>query len=259
MIKQISGRSSNAAPVVRLWGLLGIATGFLSACQIVEPSLPNPSQQKVLVLIAREDPAGSFDGLENTLSHNFNRLPGVEPTFRRVDGVSEFREAILSSGRLEGDRLDGLVLAFHGKPNRLHLSATETLNQRNVRDHCEDLHLALRPKAPVILYSCLTGEGEDNLAADLAKHLRRPVVAPSYYWLMQTPVPLEERISELKLDPQGRLTIDRSQFALYYKKRHSTYRDRYLIAPMAMHALCLGDGFVQRPSRFRGLFQRFNP
>ena len=111
----------------------------------------------------------------------------------------------------------------------------------------------------MILYSCLTGEGEDNLAADLAIHLKRPVMAPTYYWLMQTAVPARQRIPELKLDRHGHLTIDRSQFALFYKKRHQKYRDRHSIAPTAMGALCIADGFVPQPSRFRRLFERFRP
>ena len=150
------------------------------------------------------------------------------------------------------------MLAFHGKPNRLYLSATETLHQRNVEQRCQGLSQALHPEAPIILYSCLTGEGDDNLAGDLAQVLDRPVVAPAYYWLMQTALRQDLRTPELALDSRGRLTIDAKQFGLFYKKRHRVNRDRYLIAPLAMSEICRADGFVKRRSK-QPLFQRYQP
>ena len=145
---------------------------------------------------------------------------------------------------------------LHGQ---LHLGSRPNLHQRNISSVCEGIGKALQPGAPVILYSCLTGEGDDNLAADLANTLGRPVIAPTHFWLMQTAVAPSQRISELRFDATGRLTVDTDKFAHYYKKRMDSGKDRHLIAPSSMHELCLQDGFVRRSSRFRPLFQRFRP
>ena len=154
---------------------------------------------------------------------------------------------------------DALVMAFHGRPNKLQFASGGGLHQRNVAQRSQGLQHALAPHAPVILYSCLTGSGEDNLAADFATALDRPVIAPSYYWLMQTALPLAQRTPELGFDDQRRLTVQASHFLLFYKSRLESGRDRYLIAPRAMIALCRQDGFVLRGSRSRPLFHRYAP
>ena len=231
---------------------------MLSACQH-SPSTTSPrGAQTVLVLIAQRDPVGSFDGLETTLANNFAQLPGIEASYHRITDLAQLRNTVLETRRTTGP-LAGLVLAFHGKPNKLHLGGGPNLHQRNLSSVCKGIGQALQPNAPVILYSCLTGEGDDNLAADLAATLRRPVIAPTHFWLMQTAVPPSQRISELGLDEKGRLTVDKAKFALYYKKRMDSGKDRYLIAPSTMHELCAEDGFHRRASRFRPLFQRFRP
>ncbi len=212
----------------------------------------------VLTLIASHDPAGSFEGLESTLSQNFSQLPNVINQCRRVDSLEAFRAALLDSA-IERGPFDALLLAFHGRANKLHLGPGGGLHQRNLPRACGGLEACLKPEARIILYACLTGEGEDNLARDLAGILHRPVVAPTHYWLMQTAVPIEDRVPELTLDKNGRLDVATGQFALYYKARLETGRDRHLIAPSAMHELCLRDGFVRKPSRFRPLFQRYFP
>ena len=202
-----------------------------SHCQQISTTRPQNSHiHRVLTLITQTDPGGSFDGLEDTLAKNFADLPRYENRSQRVDSIASLNTAVAAAAPL-----DGLILAFHGKPNKLNISPTES-----------------------ILYACLTGEGEDNLAIDLAKTLDHPVIAPTRFWLMQTAVPLAQRVPELTLDREGRLAVAKDEFALYYKRRLESGKDRYLIAPVAMSPLCLSDGFVQRPSRFRPLFQRYS-
>lgn len=253
-------RSRNASPVL----FLAIASCFggFSSCQTASLSEANKlsfgETQNVLVLIAQEDPSGSFYDLDQALAQNLAMFPQIEsPNIVRVDGAEQFRKAILAEAALRGP-IDALLLAFHGQPNRLYLSATETLHQRNLEQRCQGLSQALHPEAPVILYSCLTGEGDDNLARDLANVLDRPVVAPAYYWLMQTSLMMNLRTPELALDSRGRLTVDADQFGLFYKKRHRVDRDRYLIAPLAMSGFCRADGFLKRRAKQR-LFQRYEP
>ena len=228
--------------------------GTLSHCQ---QTIPYPTQnapaKRVLTLIAQTDLSGSFDGLEATLTKNFEILPGYDLESQRVDSIAALNAAVRATAPL-----DGLILAFHGKPNKLHISPSERIHQRNLTEACGRIGESLRPDAPVILYACLTGEGDDNLARDLAKTLGHPVIAPTHFWLMQTAVPLAQRIPELTIDRSNRLAVAKDQFALYYKSRLDSGKDRYLIAPQAMNELCLSDGFIQRPSRFRPLFQRYS-
>lgn len=240
--------------------LLGMGSLCLgSACQhTLTPLVAQGETQRVLVLIAERDPVGSFDGLETTLTNNFAQLTGIQASYHRIANLAALRNTVLDTRRTGGP-LAGLILAFHGKSNKLHLGSGPNLHQRNLSSACEGIGEALLPGAPVILYSCLTGEGDDNLAADLATTLDRPIIAPSHFWLMQTAVPPAQRIAELHLDAAGRLTVDANKFALYYKNRMDSGKDRHLIAPHSMHTLCLQDGFHRRPSRFRPLFQRFRP
>lgn len=261
MINRTNGRSRDAAPVVLLTivALLGGLPSCQTATRTSDRSFLGPIEtQNVLVLIAQEDPSGSFRDLEETLARNLAQFPLIQPSFVRIGGAHEFRRSILAEAKFRGP-IDGLLLAFHGKPNRLYLSATETLHQRNVQQSCEGLSQALHPEAPIILYSCLTGEGDDNLAGDLAKAMDRTVMAPAHYWLMQTALAADLRMAELALDQHGRLTVDAGKFGLFYKKRHRTNRDRYLIAPLPMAEICRVDGFVKRRSRARSLFPRYRP
>lgn len=224
-------------------------------CQGLRVTRQHNDVQNVLVLIAQRDLLGSFDGLETTLTSNFAKLPSIQATYHRVNHLDTFRQTISQTAHRHGP-LDALILAFHGTPNKLHFGEGSNLHQRNLQSVCAGLEQALQPDAPIILYSCLTGEGEDNFAADLAATLHRPVIAPTHFWLMQTAVAPAKRIGELHLDASGRLSVNTANFGLYYKPRHQSNRDRYLIAPKSMDALCLTDGFVRRPSRFRPLFQR---
>ena len=229
--------------------------GSLSHCQqTATPWSQSVSTKRVLTLIAQTDPAGSFDGIEETLAKNFAVLPGHENRTQRISSIAALNAAIQAAAPL-----DGLILAFHGKPNKLHISPTESIHQRNLSEACGQLGPCLRPGAPVILYACLTGEGDDNLALDLPKTLDRPVIAPTHFWLMQTAVPLYQRVPELALDDAERLCVAQGKFALYYKKRLASGKDRYLIAHRAMNTLCLSDGFIQRASRFHPLFRRYSP
>ncbi len=139
------------------------------------------------------------------------------------------------------------------------LGPGENLHQRTLRTDCEGLRDCLLPEAPVILYACLTGGGEDNLTQDLSRTFQRPVIAPVHHWLMQTALPVSRRTPELAIDSRGRLTVARDLFGLYYKPRLRKNRDRNLIAPLAMDALCRGDGYLVRSSRFRPLFRRYHP
>ena len=229
----------------------------LCLCQCQSP-IRTPDSSRALVLIATNDPTGSFDGFEGTMRNSLASSPTYRATFARISDLYQFRAALLDEATKNGP-IHTLILAFHGRPNKLQLNAEESLHQRNVQEVCQGLDRALHPAANVILFSCLTGEGDDNLAQDLARALKRPVQAPTHFWLMQTAVPLAQRIPELNCDPQGRLRIDTSQFALFYKARMDSGKDRHLIAPLAMEALCLADGFLKRPSRFRPLFHCYSP
>ena len=211
-----------------------------------------------LTLIASHDTTGSFSDLESTLEQTFSKWPCFENHCRSVSSLEAFREAIEQSAMARGP-LDALILAFHGQANKFRLSSTENFHQRNLNVSCAGLDTFLHADATVILYACATGEGDDNLARDLAKVLKRPIIAPVYYWLMQTAVPLPNRVPELTLDPKGHLTVATDRFALYYKARLESGRDRHLIAPKAMEALCREDGFYRKASRFRPLFQRYLP
>ena len=245
-------------------GLTALAALLLAQCTQTQSRrssgspAANHDPQQVLTLITAHDPAGSFEDLESTLERSFSQFPNIENTCRRIDSLSSFRGALLEAAANRGP-LDGLLLAFHGQENKLHLGPGHRLHQRNLPRTCRGLGACLKPGAPVILYACLTGGGEDNLARDLADVLDRPVIAPTHYWLMQTAVPRESRVPELTLDTNGKLTVATAQFALYYKARLETGKDRHLIAPEAMHALCLRDGFERKSSRFRPLFQRYFP
>ncbi|NCF91220.1 MAG: hypothetical protein GWQ05_09715 [Verrucomicrobiaceae bacterium] len=244
---------------LRTYLFLGMLSLCLaSGCQHTPTTTIRGGTQSVLILIAQRDPMGSFDSLETTLANNFAQLPGIQASYHRITDLAELRNTVQDTKRTTGP-LAGLILAFHGKPNKLHLGSGPNLHQRNVSSVCEGIGKALQPGAPVILYSCLTGEGDDNLAADLANTLGRPVIAPTHFWLMQTAVAPSQRISELRFDATGRLTVDTDKFAHYYKKRMDSGKDRHLIAPSSMHELCLQDGFLRRSSRFRPLFQRFRP
>lgn len=236
-------------------GLLLVAAGCQNGSRV---EAPPKTPHRLLALITTYDPPGSFHDLEATLQRNAAALPGVDFASRRVASLDGWYDALQDDQRRRGS-IDTLVLAFHGHPGKLHFGPRDGVHQRNLERSLAGISAYLHPEARVLLYACLTGEGEDNLAKDLADVLDREVMAPHYFWLMQTAIPLEERVLELAREPTGRLTVAADRFALFYKRRMDSGRDRYLIAPAAMAPLCRQDGFERRASRFRVLFEIYRP
>ncbi len=231
------------------WCLVGAL--ILTNCQ-TPVAREDSGPTKVLALIAMDDPSGSFADLESTFERNARALTSVQLHSKRIGSIDAFREAILAHAPL-----DVLVLAFHGRPHKLHLSATESIHQRNVAEVCQGLQGAFRQRGHTILYACLTGEGEDNFGQDLASALRCPVTAPQHFWLMQTALPITERTPEWVRDDSGTITVAVDRFSDFYKDRFTPTKDRYLIAPIAMTSLCEADGYKRLSSRFRLLFKTF--
>ncbi|MEM7387418.1 MAG: hypothetical protein AAF514_20975 [Verrucomicrobiota bacterium] len=207
-------------------------------------------------MIGRHDPEGSFAGLGIRLKDEVAALSGYEVHSIRVGDVGELRRAIREFSQIKA--IDTLVLAFHGYSNAFLFASNDPLNQRNVRRELGDHGRFLARDARVLLYSCLTGHEDDNMAEDLALAFRREVQAPRYFWCMQTLVPPESRIPELRLDRSGRLEIAEDRFGLYYKPRDEK-GIRYLIGTKAMAPFCLEEGYVQRRTPSGGLFLRYRP
>ncbi len=231
----------------------------LCQCASNEPISKPRGASNTLALITAHDPVGSFVGLESTLSKNLQALARpVDLTHRRIGSINELRSSIATTSAQHG-LIDTLILACHGTSGSLRVGHTENINQRNLTIALDQVSTHLADEANIILYACLTGEGSDNFAIDLARALKRPVVAPRYFWLMQRAVPLQDRAAELTLDDRGQLTIHDDVFAHYYKARLDSGRDRHLIAPKSMDSLCRADGFEPRASRFRALFETFQP
>ena len=236
-----------------------LPTFFVGCASSSNQPSAKTSAATVLTLITTDDPTGSFTDFESTLAKNLNKLSQpLHQIHRRIGSVNAFRAAIASTSQQHG-LIDTLILAFHGSPGSLRLGQRENLNQRNLTAALDQVESHLAEDAHVLLYACLTGANDDNLAADLATALKCSVTAPRYFWLMQRAVPLPERIAELTLNDQGQLCIDDAAFSLYYKARLESGRDRYLIAPKSMERQCRADGFLPQSSRFRSLFDTFRP
>lgn len=251
--RDVGGNVKALYSVIRI-GLLLLVAGCRSGPL---PESPRAGH-RLLALITTHDPPGSFRDLETTLQRNAAAMPGVDFASRRVASLAGLYEALKDHQRHRG-AVDTLLLAFHGHAHKLHFGPRDGVHQRTLERSLTGMSAYLHPEGRVLLYACLTGDGDDNWAKDLADVVDREVMAPRYYWLMQTAVPPRDRIPELVREPSGRLAVAEDRFALFYKRRMESGRDRYLIAPAAMAPLCRQDGFERRASRFRVLFETFSP
>ena len=168
-----------------------------------------------LALITLYDPPKASVGMEEMFKNNFSNIPDYELFTQRTRGIQGLIDAIKNHSKSKP--IDALILAYHGEKSSFIINESEEINYSNVERIFEEYKNLFSKEAIIILYSCATGSGEDNIAKRLSNALNRDVVAPKYGLIPETYLESWQRINEFSLDENGRIAFDYNNFKRYYE------------------------------------------
>jgi len=182
------------------------------------PKIPNEilNKKHVLALITEYDPPRVTEGMEKMFEEDFSDLPNYNIYSKRSKSIEEILYNLRISSRLRP--LDGLILAYHGEKYSMRVNEFDFIDTSNVKKIFEGYSDSFSKDAVIILYSCSTGSGEDNIARRISEILKRDVLAPKVPLAPETSLPKGERMGEFGPDENGRLSFDYKNFkGTYYK------------------------------------------
>ena len=188
--------------------------GILSFFLVKDYFAPGPNEifqkKSVLALITEYDPPGVTQGMEKMFKEDFSDLPDYHIYSKRSKSIEEILYALNVSSRIRP--LDGLILAYHGEKYSMSVNKFESIDTSNVKEIFERYLDSFSKDAVIILYSCSTGSGEDNIARRISEVLNIDVLAPKVPLIPETSVPETKRIGEFGPDENGRLSFDYKNF-----------------------------------------------
>ncbi len=175
-----------------------------------------------LALITTYDYNGMSKYEEEYLEYEFAQMPGYKLFCKRVSSKGELFNALRDYSIIKP--IDALILSFHGDRSFFALGLLDYVSMANASAFNSYAPL-FSDDAVVLLSSCDTGKGEDNVARRLSKVLDVDVVAPKGELT---------NACGLELDECGRVSFDYGSLVWFKKVRlgcdeGKVYRD--IIAP----------------------------
>ena len=171
---------------------------FLGCCDSYHPPTPNPKTEVIdafpaqrvesmrrelsgkrlsLALITNYDPNNATERMEEMFRKDFSDLPNYVLYTSRARNLEEIFNNLRDYSVLRP--IDALILAYHGNRNGMKVNSGQSINSSNVETLFRGYSFVFSEDAVILLYSCSTGKGDENIATTLADVLDRDVVAPN--------------------------------------------------------------------------------
>ncbi len=166
-----------------------------------------------LALITTSDPNSATEGMEEMFMEDFSGLPDYQLYTERASNLGKVFKNLRDYSSIQS--LDALILAFHGSQYRMNINFFQQIDKNNSPRLFKDYGQVFSPDAVILLYSCATGAGRNNLARSLATTLKRKIVAPKLDLFPETDLKQYERVGEFGLDEDGRVSFKYDNFRLY--------------------------------------------
>ncbi|MDP3966445.1 MAG: hypothetical protein Q8Q04_02855 [archaeon] len=173
----------------------------------------NEDKKIALALITTYDPPKASKGIEEMFKANFSELPEYKLYTNRTTCIEDLTKCIEVHSKEK--KIDALVLAYHGDKYSFRIDSSHTIDTTNVEEIFRKYSDSFSKDAIIILYSCSTGSGEDNIAKRLSDVLDRDVVAPRLGLIPETYLEPWQRMGEFALDDNGRISFDYDNFKRY--------------------------------------------
>lgn len=212
-----------------------IGSMFLGGCDYFIPA-PNPKTEIIdafpsqrigamrkelsgkklaLALITNYDPENATEGMEEMFREDFSDLPDYILYTARTEKLEDVFNNLRDYSTLK--RIDALILAYHGFPDKINVNNDQEINLSNVRRLFKDYSSIFSDDAVILLYSCSTGKEHINIAIRLADVLDSNVIAPKFKLVPETYLAQDKRVGEFAPDENGRLSFDYGNFRKYDK------------------------------------------
>jgi hypothetical protein len=181
-----------------------------------------------LAIIADDDPNNATHGMEEMFQADFSDLQDYKLYTARADNFYGLFNQIRDYSLLKP--IDALILAGHGNKDRISINPDERITTLNARQLFSGYSSLFSKDAVIILYSCSSGKGDNNLADAVSDALDRDAIAPRYTLIPETALPAEERAGEFVPDSSGRITFSCGTFRYY---RNITFNEEGHTAAIA--------------------------
>ncbi len=212
-------------------GFCLFASFFLKGCDIYTPPLPDFSKKSMallssqkskviakqvkdkklaLALIAKHDYNGATEGMETMFKNDFLDIPNYQLYTERIESMPQIFLYWNDYAKIK--KIDTLILAFHGREKSLDIDYLEQIDFSNLERLFENYDILLAEDARVILYSCASGKGKDNIANRLEKILKRKIIAPKFPLMPGTD--LSGKVNEF-ISEDGNVGFNEKDFCLY--------------------------------------------
>ncbi|MDP3966444.1 MAG: hypothetical protein Q8Q04_02850 [archaeon] len=169
-----------------------------------------------LALITNHDQYKVFDRIEESFKKDFLDLPDYKINFERTKSIQEIKNCIERYSKC--NKIDALILAYHGDKYSMGVKSFQKIDTLNVKSIFGGYSDSFSKDAIIILYSCSTGSGEDNIAKRLSDVLDRDVVAPKFDLTPESILKSWQRSGEFTPDENGRVSFDYKNFKVYLER-----------------------------------------
>jgi len=177
------------------------------ASELEEMSRQVEGKKLALALITTFDYNGMSEYEEEYLEYEFFQMPGYRLFCQRVNSKMELFNALRDYSMVKP--IDALILAFHGNQSCFSLGLLDYVSMANASAFNSYAPL-FSDEAVVLMSSCDTGKGKDNIARRLSEALDVDMVAPRG---------LLSNCCGLELDERGRVSFDYSDLVWFKKVR----------------------------------------
>ena len=234
----LNGRGAALAGV-----LTAVVLGALSGCSPKEYTKPDEDgvidaydpaevpalkealedRKLALALITTHDYNNATEGMEEMFAADFEDIPGYVLRTGRPEDIDAILNHVRDHAAVE--KIDTLILAYHGGSSSMTVNGWESLNEWNVDEVFKGYEDCFTPDARIILYSCSVGSGEENVTTAISQALNRDAIGARGDLIPETELEPGARIGEFDVDGDGRLTFDADNYARFDKLRFkgSTY------------------------------------
>ncbi|MGV8086738.1 MAG: DUF4347 domain-containing protein [Candidatus Woesearchaeota archaeon] len=211
-----------------------IITGSIASSGCYHPPVPNqyteiidafPKEQfysmkketghkkLALALIASTKTTNELENIENTFKKDFADIPNYQLYTERTENLNELFNNLRDYSLIKP--IDALILVYHGNKKNMKIDTEKYLRSTNVKRLLKDYKSVFAKDAVIILYSCSTGKGEENIAQNISETLDISVIAPKYVFCSENMLLANERMGEFIVDTNKRLSFDYNNFEAY--------------------------------------------
>lgn len=187
-----------------------------------DPSTVNELREEVagkklvVALVSDADHPGStlFQKMGPLVLEDFEDMPEYVVKVHYTDDIADMQN-ILRDYAAAVQKLDGVVMYYHGSPHSMEITHGQDLTVANLESYFKGYGECFTDKARILLSSCSTGKGLYSIAQKMSDVIEIEVMAPKYIFAAEINASTENRMGEIAADSEGRLSFDLDNFRLY--------------------------------------------